>query len=77
MGWQYNIAMLAYGKLWRYHRRLMQQSFRQESVERTYYSVIEEKVHNMLTGLLERPDDLARHNKMQVNIIFSVHQTFD
>ena len=63
MSWDHNVALMRYGEEWRYCRRICQEHFRKEAVK-NYHSVISQKVHAMLDGLLQNPKDFEYHNKM-------------
>jgi len=65
MGWEHNVALMRYGEDWLYHRKIAHQSFRKEAVK-NYYSVLLEKVHAMLDGLLKNPEKFDQHNRMCV-----------
>ena len=63
ISWDRNTAVMRYGELWRYHRKIYQQNFRKEAVK-NYHSVMLQKVHAMLDGLLKSPEKFENHNKM-------------
>ena len=63
MSWDHNVALMPYGEEWRYCRRICQEHFRKEAVK-NYHSVISQKVHAMLDGLLQSPKTFEDHNKM-------------
>ena len=65
MSWDHNIALMRYGAVWQYHRKICQQNFRKEAVK-NYHSIILQKVHAMLDGLLKSPEKFEHHNKMCV-----------
>ncbi|KAH9478395.1 Cytochrome P450 monooxygenase 98 [Psilocybe cubensis] len=69
MGWDFNVALMPYGDMWRQHRRICQQNFNPQAV-RKYESLQTEKVQRFLRSLLETPQDFETHNK-----IFSVSLT--
>ncbi|KDR67210.1 hypothetical protein GALMADRAFT_258606 [Galerina marginata CBS 339.88] len=62
MGWSYNTGVVPYGDEWRRHRKVYQQNFRLENIQQ-YYPLQLRKVHEMLKGLLQTPEDFAKHNK--------------
>jgi len=68
MSWDHNIAIMRYGELWRYHRKICMQNFNKEAVN-NYHSVMLQKVHQMLDGLLRSPEKFKHHNKMYVALI--------
>ncbi|KAF8880395.1 cytochrome P450 [Infundibulicybe gibba] len=60
-GWTDSItAVLPYGDLWRHHRRVFQQSFKQDTIA-VYEPTEIKKIHQLLKGLLESPDNLRVH----------------
>jgi hypothetical protein len=63
MSWDHNLALMRYGEKWRYYRKICQEYFRKEAVK-NQYSVISQKVHAMLDGLLQSPKKFEYHNKM-------------
>lgn len=63
MSWDHNVALMRYGAGWQYHRKICQQIFRKEAVK-NYHSVMLQKVHAMLLGLLKSPEKFEQHNKM-------------
>ncbi|KDR69747.1 hypothetical protein GALMADRAFT_128336 [Galerina marginata CBS 339.88] len=63
MGWDYNVGMIRYGDVWRFHRKICQQNFRRGAAE-SYHLVQVEKVHEMLQNLLDTPHKFDDHNKM-------------
>ncbi|KAF8817039.1 cytochrome P450 [Phlegmacium glaucopus] len=60
MGWDFNVNLMAYGDNWRRHRRLCQQIFRPKS-SLAYRTIQTQKVHRMLSDLLNRPEHFATH----------------
>ncbi|KAF8872241.1 cytochrome P450 [Infundibulicybe gibba] len=56
----FNVALLPHGDLWQRHRRVFQQSFRKDVVER-YEPIEAAKVRQMLRSLLESPENLQLH----------------
>ncbi|KDR69746.1 hypothetical protein GALMADRAFT_160252 [Galerina marginata CBS 339.88] len=63
MGWEFNVGLLPYGELWRFHRKICQQNFSRK-VAPKYHAVELEKVHQMLRNLLNTPENFDDHNKM-------------
>ena len=61
------IGLLRYGEQWRYHRKICQEIFRREAVK-NYHSVMSQKVHAMLDGLLRSPAKFEEHNKMYATL---------
>ncbi|CAA7264562.1 unnamed protein product [Cyclocybe aegerita] len=57
MGWDYNIGLMDYGPQWRFHRKICQQTFRQEAAV-CYYPTQARKVHEILGNLLLAPEKL-------------------
>ncbi|PPQ72452.1 hypothetical protein CVT24_003118 [Panaeolus cyanescens] len=55
LGWDYNVAILRYGDLWRRCRRICQQLFKVQTAHQ-FHPVQVRKVHDMLVGLLDDPD---------------------
>jgi len=57
MGWSFHFAFMAYGDLWRQHRRLMHQMFYPAAALQFHpYEV--KATHGLLRRLLDKPDDL-------------------
>jgi len=54
---------MRYGEEWQYRRKICQEHFRKEAVKK-YHTVISQKVHAMLDGLLRSPKEFEHHNKM-------------
>ena len=63
MNWDHNITLMEYGERWRYRRKICQQNFHKEAVK-NYHTIILQKVHEMLNGLLKSPEKFEEHNKM-------------
>jgi hypothetical protein len=63
MSWDHNFAHMRYGEEWRYYRKICQENFRKEAVK-NYHSIISQKVHAMLDGLLQSPKKFEYHSKM-------------
>ena len=63
MGWDHNVALMRYGTGWQYRRTICQQAFHKEAVK-DYQSIMFQKVHAMLDGLLKSPEKFEHHNKM-------------
>jgi len=63
MHWDTNVALMPYGETFRYHRKICQQNLRQEAAK-NYRTIILQKVHNMLDGLLKSPEKFQEHGKM-------------
>ena len=63
MSWNNNVTLMRYGDKFRYHRRICQQNLNKEAAKR-YHSVILQKVHETLDGLLKSPEKFEEHNKM-------------
>jgi cytochrome P450 len=63
MGWEHNVALMRYGEGWFYRRKIAHQNFRKEAVK-NYHNVLLEKVHSMLDGLLNSPEQFDQHNRM-------------
>ena len=55
MGWDFNFGFMRVGDRWRQHRRMFQQNFRRD-MARNYRPIQMKKVHQLLQGLLSRPD---------------------
>ncbi|KAF8869905.1 cytochrome P450 [Infundibulicybe gibba] len=61
MDWiDFNVSMLPHGDLWKRHRRIFQQSFRKDLAV-SYEPIQKKKIHQMLRGLSETPDDFRTH----------------
>ena len=60
---EHNVGFMPYGGEWQYHRKIMQQFFRKDVVN-DYHSILLQKVHTMLYGLLKSPEKFQEHNKM-------------
>ena len=60
---EHNVGFMRYGARWRYHRKICQEIFRKDAVK-DYHSIITQKVHAMLYGLLKTPEKFEEHNKM-------------
>ncbi|KJA16392.1 hypothetical protein HYPSUDRAFT_71398 [Hypholoma sublateritium FD-334 SS-4] len=63
VGWQGNVALMQYGNFWRLHKKICQQSLRQEAAP-LYNPVQLDKMKLFLRNLLETPEDFERHNKL-------------
>lgn len=63
MSMEHNVGFMRYGAIWRYHRRICQEIFREQAVK-DYHGIISQKVHAMLYGLLKNPEKFQEHNKM-------------
>ncbi|KAF8889555.1 cytochrome P450 [Gymnopilus junonius] len=63
LGWDRNIVLLPYGKIWRFHRKICQQNFRAEAA-RDYHPLLLKKCGEMLLQLLVDPQNFEQHNKM-------------
>ncbi|KJA16391.1 hypothetical protein HYPSUDRAFT_193237 [Hypholoma sublateritium FD-334 SS-4] len=63
LGWQGNIPFMSYGHIWRVHKKVCQQSFRQEA-QHLYNPVQIDKIRLFLRNLLETPDNFEQHNKL-------------
>ncbi|KAF8880396.1 cytochrome P450 [Infundibulicybe gibba] len=56
----FNAVLLPHSELWQRHRRVFQQSFRQDAIA-AYEPIEMKKIHQLLKGLLESPGDLRMH----------------
>jgi cytochrome P450 len=63
MSMEHNVTLMRYGEEFRYHRKIFQEMFRKDAVK-NYHSVMLQKVHAMLYGLLKSPEKFEEHNKM-------------
>ncbi|KAF9485765.1 cytochrome P450 [Pholiota conissans] len=63
MGYGVNMAFMKYGTLWRQHRRIAQQNFRLDTMS-THEPIQSRRVHLMLKGLLDDPDNLFTLHKV-------------
>ncbi|KAF9050229.1 cytochrome P450 [Panaeolus papilionaceus] len=63
VGWEYNVALFPYGEYWRMHRRICQQNFK-AGTSQQFYPIQKRKIHDMLLGLLDSPDNFEGHNKL-------------
>ena len=63
MGWDHSFSSMRYGQEWRYHRKICHQTVH-KGVVKNYHSVMLQKVHTMLDGLLKSPEKFEEHNKM-------------
>ncbi|XP_006457680.1 hypothetical protein AGABI2DRAFT_213191 [Agaricus bisporus var. bisporus H97] len=61
-GWTFNTGLMSNNDRWRKERRVFQQAFKRESVDR-YQPTQYDKVHEMLRQLLNDPADFAAHYK--------------
>jgi cytochrome P450 len=68
MSWDHNMGLMRYGERWRYRRQICQQTFH-KTVVKDYHSVMLQKVHAMLNGLLTSPEKFEHHNKMYATVI--------
>ena len=68
MGWDHVFTSMRYGEEWRYHRKICHQ-FLHKGVVKNYHSVMLERVHIMLDGLLKSPEKFERHNKTYATLI--------
>ena len=68
MGWDHAFPTMQYGQEWRYHRKICHQ-FVHKGVVKNSHSVMLEKVHIMLDGLLKSPEKFERHYKMYATLI--------
>jgi len=59
----HNVTLMRYGGEFRYHRKIFQEIFRKAAVK-DYHSVMLQKVHAMLNGLLKSLEKFQEHNKM-------------
>ncbi|KAH7907164.1 cytochrome P450 [Hygrophoropsis aurantiaca] len=59
-GWTYNVGLIPYGDEWRLCRRMIHQNFRPEASLK-FRPMQLRKVHQLLTNLLESPDDYFAH----------------
>lgn len=62
MGWSFGTGFKPYGPVWHAHRRLMQQMFK-PTTSLDYRPIQNEKVHDLLAGLLDTPEDFTGHIK--------------
>jgi len=69
MGWTNMVSLLRHDDKWRLHRRICQQNFRKAEAHK-YHPLQVRKVHEMLQGLLETPQDFDDHNKMWYRLWF-------
>ena len=60
---EHNLTLMRYGGEFRYHRKIFQEIFRKDVVK-NYHSVMLQKVHRMLYGLLKNPEKFEEHSKM-------------
>jgi cytochrome P450 len=70
MSWDRSVALMRYEDGWRYRRKICQQILHKELVK-NYHSVMFQKVHAMLDGLLKSPENFEHHNKMYALLTFS------
>ncbi|KAF8973003.1 cytochrome P450 [Flammula alnicola] len=63
MGWDGNVALFPYGDDWKLRRKICQNIFNQDAAKQ-YRPVQNQKVHKLLTGLMETPEKLENHCKM-------------
>ena len=63
MGMEHNVTLMRYGEDFRYYRKIFQEKFRKASVKDNH-SVMLQKVHAMLYGLLKTPEKFEEHQKM-------------
>jgi hypothetical protein len=64
---EHNLTLMRYGENFRYHRKMFQEMFRKDAIK-NYHSVMLEKVHAMLYGLLKSPEKFEEHNKMYATL---------
>ncbi|KAF9072507.1 cytochrome P450 [Rhodocollybia butyracea] len=60
MGWNYSFGLMAYGDEWRAQRKLFQQEFHSQAVER-FYPLEVRVTHQFLNRLLVDPKNYVRH----------------
>ncbi|KAF9477126.1 cytochrome P450 [Pholiota conissans] len=63
MGFHTNMALIPHGPLWRKHRRIAQQNFRLDMMH-AHEPIQARRVHLMLKGLLDDPDNAFTHHKV-------------
>ncbi|KAJ7095814.1 cytochrome P450 [Mycena belliarum] len=72
IGWDFNVGLMPYTEKWRQHRRLFQQCFRRDA-SKTYRPIQMTKIHDLLRGLLSRPEDfIALYRTVAAAIIMAV-----
>ncbi|EIN09176.1 cytochrome P450 [Punctularia strigosozonata HHB-11173 SS5] len=69
MGWDWNLILMSYGKLFTAYRRVVQQEFSAPVVADRYRPVITREVHNMLGQLLRAPEGLVKHLKTMAGAV--------
>ena len=62
-----SFASMGYGERWRYRRKICQQNLQEEV--KNHHTVILQKVHGMLDGLLKSPEKFDSHSKMYATSI--------
>ena len=68
MGVDHIFSAMPYGEEWRYHRKICHQIVH-KAVVKDYHSIMLQKVHIMLDGLLKSPEEFERHYKMYATSI--------
>ncbi|KAF5315497.1 hypothetical protein D9619_007172 [Psilocybe cf. subviscida] len=77
MGWDFNAAIMPYGRRWRRQRRLFQQMFR-KAASLTYRPEQTRKVNDMLDGLLTTPEDFRDHvQTLSAAVVMSTAYGYD
>ncbi|TFK74827.1 cytochrome P450 [Pluteus cervinus] len=60
MGWDFSVALMPYGDLWRSRRKVFNQHFRKDAVK-TYEPIQEARIHGFLKDLLQEPGEFRNH----------------
>lgn len=63
MGWDWNLVVMSYHEGFSEHRRIIQQKFQQQVVEKSYRPVIRREIRAMLERILDKPEDYTHHLK--------------
>lgn len=70
-GWTaINIGLIHYGELWRRHRRLFHQKFRQNAVSE-FHPLQTSKIQVLLRNLLENPEEFSLHVRKYVPLLLT------
>ncbi|KAJ6585111.1 cytochrome P450 [Mycena capillaripes] len=62
MEWDFNLTFMPYAERWRQYRKLFHQHFRRDAIA-AYRPIQLKKVHDLLRGLLQTPEEFFAHTK--------------
>ena len=63
MEWDWNVALMSYGKRFSAYRRAVQQEFQPAVIAQSYHQVMVREIAAFLGRVLETPDSLVDHLK--------------